>query len=452
MGKSEKRLAVELDLTSESGRELLACEIVETIIGSIRKLIPPPLHSLLFLPHFMGKRVDYCLVRHEGYPQDLRELKHATAIREDGYSIDVICLRGKGQPPVETMDGVNVFRLPLTHQRGGAVGYVLEYGLSFVIMSFVVLYRFLRYRYKVIHVSTMPDFLVFVALIPKLLGAKVMLDLHEPTPELWLTKFEGRKNLFYWLQVKLEKWAIRFADRCITVTVPLRQRFVERGADISKIDIVSNVCNTEIFSPRDQQTPTNPSSRFTLIMHGFIDRRVGHDTVVQAVAMLRDKIPGILFQIPGQGEFESELKQIVQDMGCNDLVSFLGYLSFPDLLKTLRSADVGIVAMERNPYSELIDTNKMYEYIAMRKPVIASRLLGVEANFDSSCVKLFEPGNASELAECILDLYNHPEQIATLVENAYARMLEKNSWQKTRQTLLDNVRLLAGYPGIEKRN
>lgn len=391
----------------------------------------------------MSRRVDYCIIRHSNYPQDTRELKHATAIFEAGYSVDVICLRDKDQQAVEQVNGIWVYRIPMSHKRGGALGYIVEYGLSFVIFSAVLLYRYLRCRYRVIHVSTMPDFLVFCSLIPRLLGAKVLLDLHEPTPELWLTKFGGRKDFLYWLQVKLEQWSIWYADRCITVTETLRRRFGERGADISKIAVVSNVCNNQVFSPGSPITRSSDErDGFVLITHGLIDERVGHDTIIDAVIMLRDKIPGIRFQILGSGEYEAQLKQRVQSSAHADLVEFLGFLPFSDMLSKLRQADVGVVAMQRNPYSELIDTNKMYEYISMRKPVIVSRLLGVEANFDESCVKLFEPGNAEQLAECILDLYLHPDQIPSMVDNAYARMLEKNSWEQTRQTLLETVRQL----------
>ncbi len=389
----------------------------------------------------MSTRVDYCIVRHSSYPQDTRELKHATAILEEGYSVDVICLRDANQKAVENVDGVWVYRIPMTHKRGGALGYIIEYGLSFIIFSMVLLYRYLRCRYKVIHVSTMPDFLVFTSFIPRLFGARVLLDLHEPTPELWLTKFGGRKDFFYWLQVKLEQWSIAYAHRCITVTETLRQRFGLRGADISKIAVVSNVCNNEIFSPGDSDNsprPTN-SGRFVLITHGLIDERMGHDLVIGAVLKLRNEIPGIHFEIPGRGEYEPALKQLVQDKGCGDQVTFLGFLPFSELLNKLRQADVGVVAMQRNPYSELIDTNKMYEYISMRKPVIVSRLQGVVANFDESCVKLFEPGNVDELADCIRDLYQHQEQIPVLVENAYSRMQATNSWEKTKEVLLDVV-------------
>lgn len=396
----------------------------------------------------MRKRIDYCLVRHAGFPRDTRESKHANAIREKGYTIDVLCLREKGQSTVEEIRGINVYRMPLSHKRGGAIGYIVEYGISFVIMSTVLLYRFIRYRYKVVQVSTMPDFLVFVAFIPKLFGAKVLLDLHEPTPELWLTKFGERKGFFFWIQAKLEQWSIRFAHRCITVTETLRKRFGERGADISKISIVSNVCNDQIFTPGEDKLTVRDPNRFTLITHGLIDERVGHETVIDAVMMLRDKVPGIHFEIPGQGEHEEKLKQYVRDRGCDDLVTFLGYMPFQDLLRKLREADAGVVAMLRNPYSELIDTNKMYEYISMKKPVIASRLMGVEANFDDSCVMLFEPGNAEELAKCILKLYETPELSKSLVENAFERMQQKNSWDKSRTTLLNVIEDLAGPPSF----
>lgn len=66
----------------------------------------------------MRKRIDYCLVRHAGFPRDTRESKHANAIREKGYTIDVLCLREKGQSTVEEIRGINVYRMPLSHKRG----------------------------------------------------------------------------------------------------------------------------------------------------------------------------------------------------------------------------------------------------------------------------------------------------------------------------------------------
>ena len=96
-------------------------------------------------------------------------------------------------------------------------------------------------------------------------------------------------------------------------------------------------------------------------------------------------------------------------------------------MRCLQSADAGVIAMRRSPYSELIDTNKMYEYIALRKPVIITRLKPVARQFNESCVKLFEPGDVEDLARCILELYLDPQRGRELAENAYKRF-EQLCW------------------------
>ena len=118
--------------------------------------------------------------------------------------------------------------------------------------------------------------------------------------------------------------------------------------------------------------------------------------------------------------------------------------SFSYLLQRLREADVGIIAMNRSPYSELVDTNKMYEYMALRKPVIISRLSAVEENFDDSCVMFFEPGNHEDLARCIVELYHDTQKRRTLAENAYRRY-EKMRWRESKKIYLKVIEdLVAG--------
>ena len=63
-------------------------------------------------------------------------------------------------------------------------GYVVQYSQFLVACSIILAYRTLWRRYDIVHVHNMPDFLVFSALVPKLFGSKVLLDLHDPMPEL----------------------------------------------------------------------------------------------------------------------------------------------------------------------------------------------------------------------------------------------------------------------------
>lgn len=102
---------------------------------------------------------------------------------------------------------------------------------------------------------------------------------------------------------------------------------------------------------------------------------------------------------------------------------------------------MGIVAMHLSPYSELIDTNKMYEYIALRKAIIISRLAPVEDVLDDSCARFFEPGNYKDLARCIAELYHNPRMRQQLAENAYRRY-QQIPWKGTKKVYANLIERL----------
>ena len=126
------------------------------------------------------------MVVHSYYPADVRVRRECEALADRGDTVDMICLRKPDEAPVETVDNVKVHRLPVQHRRGqGPVAYIREY-LNFFLRAFWALTRLhIRNRYRIVQVHNMPDFLVFVTLIPKLTGARVLLDMHDITPELF---------------------------------------------------------------------------------------------------------------------------------------------------------------------------------------------------------------------------------------------------------------------------
>jgi len=392
------------------------------------------------------KRLSICILRHAYFPDDPNTRRQAFALTEAGFSVEIICLRKKGQIPKENIKGIIVMRVPVSHKRLGMIRYFLEYSLSFVMMSIVLIFQFIKRRYEFIQVSTMPDFLVFSTLIPKLLGAKILLDIHEPTPELWITKYgPNRLRLLLLLQIKIEQLAILYAHRCFTVTETLRNRLGQRGADISKISVIANVCEEvfeEAFYTYLKRKPIGPSMKFRLITHGLIEERCGHDIAIRAISCLRNKIYNLEYRIAGEGEYIQNLYELVNELGCNKNIKYLGFLPFNDLLREIIDSDLAIIPMKRSQYSELIETNKMYEYMALRRPIIISRLKAVEENFDDSCVMFFEPDNYEDLARRILELYNKPEKRRILVENSYSRY-EKIRWGETKKIYLKIIQDLA---------
>ena len=375
-----------------------------------------------------------CIVRHGYYPGDSRVFKEVSALRDAGFHVDVICLRQPGEMRKEYSDGVKIYRLSHKHERGSLLRYFYEYGLSFLKMFFLVTLLFFRRSYKCIQVNTMPDFLVLTTIIPHLLGAKILLDMHEPMPELFVTKYGENKYVFIFkLIILIEQLAIKYADAILTVNNTICKRFIERGADEKKISIVRNVPDEGYFNDTRK---SSSKSGFTLLNHGTINTRYGQEVIIRALPLIRDKIDGLKLFIVGDGENTGPLHSLTEELGCADIVTFTGHVPLSQIGELIGSADVGIVPLLRSPFSELCQPNKLFEYIAYKKPVITSRLKAIEESLNDSHVIFFEPGDYKSLARCILDLYHNPENVHELTETAYQRY-EIMRWAVTKKHYLN---------------
>ena len=371
-----------------------------------------------------------CIIRHGHYPFDIRVRKEALALVARGYQVDIICLKQDSEKSREINNGVNIYRIPVKHQREGISRYIYEYTSFFFLASFKLCSLYFRNRYDLIQVNTLPDFLVFVTIVPKLLGAKVSLDLHEPTPELFGTLFGHDRKLFIRLVRFVEKISIMYANHAITVSEQMKKNYVSRRYSASKIDVVLNVPNLEFNVDRYKNDLRRNDNKFLIVIHGAMLKRCGQDVAIRAIDLIKEKIPNIQLNILGYGEYEPELKRLVSELNIEEYVRFYGFIPFLEMVKMVAKSDIGIVPMRKNAYSDLVHTNKMFEFIAMKKPVIISRTKAVEEFFgsDDSCLKYFESGNEQELAKCIISLYNSPATRTRMANNAFAKF-ESVRWE-----------------------
>lgn len=384
-------------------------------------------------------------MRHGYYPEDVRVYKEVRALHEAGYSVDVICLRKPGEQHREILDGVRVYRLFHGHRRGSSLRYIFEYGVSFFVMGILLTVLYFWRLYAVIQVNTMPDALAFITVIPRLFGAKVLLDMHEPTPELWITKYgEDRYRILLKLQIKIEQLAIKYVAKVITVNDTVRKRFIERGADGGKIEVIRNVPDDR-FGKESSLLKT--AKDFTLITHGTIEKRYGQETIIRALPLLREQIDNLQLYIVGAGEGAERLHTLSKELNCVDTITFTGHVSFSQVGEIISCADIGLVALLPTPFGELCQPNKLFEYVALRKPVVVPRLKAIQESFDDSCVTYFEPGNHEDLACKILEIYINPQKAKELAKNAYLKYEEMN-WNKAKrsylkivESLVENIRL-----------
>jgi glycosyltransferase involved in cell wall biosynthesis len=382
-----------------------------------------------------------CVIRQGFYPLDTRVRREVDALAAAGHEVDVICVRRPGQRRRERLGSITAYRLPLPLQRSdGRWRYLLQYGGFALAAGALCSLLHLRRRWDVVQVNSMPDALVFAAVVPRLLGARVVLDLHECMPEFLSVKF-GVEPGHPALRVlgAVEQLSIRFADRVITCTDQMRDTFVARGADPDKIEVVLNSADERIFDAGRHPPSTRRADRFTLLCHGAIEHSYGIDTLLRAAALLRSDIPGLRVEIFGDGTYRPEVARLCDDLGLDGSVRVSdGWAPIEELVAAIAAADVGVVAMRRNAFRDLTHCNKMFDFVAMRRPVVVSRTRAVEAYFPDSCFALFESGDERDLARAIRTLYENPDLGERLVANA-ARVSERYRWERQRELYLSAV-------------
>ncbi len=248
-----------------------------------------------------------CILRRsDQYEHTVRS--EAEALAGAGFDVDVVCMRSAGSPRRAVVNGVTVIRAPV-RLRSGTAGKAIGYGLFFLFAAVHVSIRHIRKPYAVVQANSLPDFLVFAALVPKLLGCRVVAYMQEPAPELAATILKDRRISGFlarkdrWITgflARVEQWSIQFADHCVTVTDQLKQRYVERGAAEERITVVLNCADPGIILGNWSPSPIAGRSGFTAACHGTIADRYGQDTILHAARMLRDEIPGLRVVITGR--------------------------------------------------------------------------------------------------------------------------------------------------------
>jgi glycosyltransferase involved in cell wall biosynthesis len=391
------------------------------------------------------------VVRQFYFPLDTRVRREVDALLDEGHQVEVFCLARSGEPLWERRGALTIWRLPFRHRRGPALAYLFEHAAFVIVAGVLVGIRHLRRRFDVVQANSIPDTVVFAALVPRLTGARVLLDLHECMPEFMATRF-GRtpSSPFVRLVAAMEQASIRFAHRTITCTQQMREAFIGRGADPARMVVVHNSSDERIFRPAPGPEAARDGGGFRLICHGSIEDRYGLDTVIRAVALLRNALPDLGFDVYGEGSQREELVALARELGVEDRVRFSdGFVGLEELVWAIGHADAGVVAMKRDEFRDLTHCNKMFDFFSMRRPAIVSWTRSVAAYFDDNAVEFFRADDPADLAQAIRRLHDDPQRRAALVEGA-ARENEPYRWPRQRQVYLsvidDVVAVYAGPP------
>jgi glycosyltransferase involved in cell wall biosynthesis len=403
------------------------------------------------LPRLSGKRV--VAVLYSDYPADPRPRRAAEALAKEGANVEMICLReSDDQPRREIFNGVDVTRVPLKRRRAGKMSYLVQYGVFILAAGAILTYRSFQRRFDLVHVHNMPDVLVFSALIPKLTGSKIILDLHDPMPELMMSIFGLREKSYAVRLLKmLEKLSLWFADAVMTVNEACRKIFASRSCAPEKITVVMNSPDEEIFRFREPsisgRSEPDLSKPFVLMYHGSLVERHGIDLAVRALIRVRKSIPGAELRIYGRSTpFLEQVLQSVDGLGLSkEAVRFLGPKNLEQIAFAINECDVGIIPNKRSIFTQINTPTRIFEFLSQGKPVIVPRAPGILDYFGPKELMLFELGDAEDLAAKIEYAFWHREELALMVERAQ-RVYQAHKWSTERTHFVNLVETVLGAP------
>jgi glycosyltransferase involved in cell wall biosynthesis len=395
------------------------------------------------------------MVTFSPYPFDPRPRRAIDALVCEGMAVDLICLGNKKAPRRERQAMIDVTRVRVNKEdRGGKLKYACRYAWFIAFSSLVFGWRSFTRGYDLVYVHNMPDILVLCSLIPRAMGAKVILDMHDPMPELMMTIYNaGPQSRNVRILRKLEKWSQACANLVLTPNIACKRLFSSRSCNVEKIEVVMNSPDEQIFPFRAARSRTSAKLKdksFIVMYHGSLVERNGLDLAIDALARVQETNRDIELRIYGHAtQFLDRMMEMARSKDLK--VCYLGPKKLEELVLEIEDCDVGIIPNHRSAFTEINTPTRIFEYLTLGKPVIAPCTPGIEDYFPPDSLLFFEPGDAEQLAEQIEYVVTHPAEVVATIERGQQVYLA-HTWSKERQGVVNSAsRLLKGRKLSESR-
>jgi glycosyltransferase involved in cell wall biosynthesis len=378
------------------------------------------------------------------YRRDPRVRREAEALVQEGHEVVFLARRHPGESAREEVEGVTVVTAPaLRNKPDSMAAYLVDY-LAFFTAIQLHLFRH-PWRYRLVHINNMPDFLVLAAWLPRLLGRPVIHDVHDLMPELYAEKFTGSLRWLARAIALQERLAGRFASAVLTVEEGVRSRLSQRGIPTNKIHVLMNLPDERVFVPGRAQAGRSDGRAFVVVYHGTLAHRLGLDIAIRAVASVRHLIPAIEFRIIGAGEERERLIALRDRLDAGQIVTFSdGFVPVERIPSLVDDADLAVLPLRASAATDVMLPTKLLEYVTLGIPCVVPRTTTITRYFDDTMLQFFEAGSVEGLASAIVELHRQPARRRSLAENASRSFGQRYKWSEHKRVYTRLVASLLG--------
>ena len=385
---------------------------------------PPPIPILI-------------IVENLPVPLDRRVWQECLALRDGGYQVIVICPQMKGHvAPEEEIEGIKIYRHRIVLEAKGILGFFAEYASALWGETVLAWKAWWKYRFRLIHMCNPPDLMFAVAWPFKLLGIRVVFDVHDLWPEMFEAKFRKR-NLMYWAVRLAQRLNYACADVVLATNETNRHAALTNGRkDPDKIFLVRT-------APKVGDTSFPPDlalkkGRAYLVGYvGVMGSADGVDLLLHAADVVVNRLQrrDIQFLLMGDGPEYEDLLRLREKLGLTAFVDMPGWAFNDFLFKALKTIDLGVTCDVPNAYNESCTMNKVLEYMAFAKPQVSFELKETRASAQDAGVYVKEV-SPEALAQAIVDTLDRPEERERMGRLGYERLHRDLNWQKSVDQLL----------------
>lgn len=316
----------------------------------------------------------------------------------------------------DDVDGIKVIRVwSYITSNSGFFKRVLDY-ISFAFIAFWV---GVFSKHDVV-VATSPQFFTTWAAwgISKIRRKPWVFELRDIWPESIKTVGAMEESRLLDFLEKIELALYRDSSKVIAVTDAFKQNLIARGIDESKIDVVTNGANMELFSPREKDAmllkELELENKFVVGYLGTHGMAHSLDFIVHSLSKIEDE--GIHFLFVGDGAMKETVVNLAKELSLTN-ITFLNSISKDEMPKYLSIIDVSLAPLKCSDNFKTVIPSKIFEASAMGKPT----LLGVEGQAQEIIEKYgagicFKPENEMDFIEKLMLLRDNNEVYANCIQ------------------------------------
>lgn len=363
-------------------------------------------------------------------PFDRRVWLECETLTAAGYRVSVICPRGPGDPGIQTVDGVTLYKYRTPPTGTGKASYAWEYGYSFLATAWLTWRAWRDRPFEVLQACNPPDVFWPLALILRLAGVSFVFDHHDLCPELYEAKFKTRRSVLYRALRVLEWCTFHTADHVVSTNDSYRAMALGRGG--KRPDEVT-VVRTGPHPGRMQPGPRCPAlrrgRRYLVVYLGVMGTQDGVDLAVHVVDHVVRKLGrrDISFTFIGSGESFESLVALRDRLSLRDVLELPGRLPDDEVARLLSTADVGLCPDPKNPLNDLSTMNKTIEYMAYGLPVVSFDLRETRVSAGDAAVYA-APNEVADFAQRLVGLLDDESRRRAMSECGRQRVVDVLSW------------------------